>query len=358
MGKQKKQTYTFKREIKPKKKPEHLILGRMSANVQIVCDYDEDPSPMQAKILEKRAAKQGKTVLDRSEKMVCDKLDAFDGLITRQRALAEKGVPKAEEPVAKELKAVNGLLSEVESDLGGELRLSIEKLIKKELKIGVEATSVGMNVFRAVRLKPGLFEGLDDGLSDREVKNWLGLTKGWAKDAQALSLDSSGAGTFTEESELRSEIVSFVTTASDPTGDAKVDAAAAKDASAVIKKYITASNRYGGKLGKSIKGIDGNISFVKKQKNEVAPGHSKSVLLHFADIRKNANRVSINIEAGGKIAVEMEKLLPKAGEERAKIKKLLAAHDSGVVESIKLLQSIEKSQQKLNKLLRQAAMAK
>ena len=344
MAKNTKQSYSFRRVIKLKAKPEHLIVGQLTAQVQVICDYENEMAAQRIKLIEKKIEKEGESVLDRYEKMIAEKTKELDETIKKQRKLAEKGAPKAEEPVAKGLKDLNRLISDIESDLGGEVRTSIEKLIKKQ-KIKVQASSVGMSRMNTVRLEPGLFEGMDDGLDAKEVKSWADLHKSWAKDAAVLSA-GSGAGSLTQESDARGQLSACFKGLKAVSDDPKENERIAKEAGAIIKQFAAANAKYHARVKKTLKAVDAKASFVKKQKNEAEPGINKKILLHFKELRKHADELELNLDAGGQIAGEIQKSVTKAaGEDREKVKKLMAQLEKGQTENWRAVDAIEKQQQ-------------
>ena len=57
MAKNTKQSYSFRRVIKLKAKPEHLIVGQLTAQVQVICDYENEMAAQRIKLIEKKIEK-------------------------------------------------------------------------------------------------------------------------------------------------------------------------------------------------------------------------------------------------------------------------------------------------------------
>jgi len=57
VAKNTKQSYSFRRVIKLKAKPEHLIVGQLTAQVQVICDYENEMAAQRIKLIEKKIEK-------------------------------------------------------------------------------------------------------------------------------------------------------------------------------------------------------------------------------------------------------------------------------------------------------------
>jgi len=189
--KTKKHTIQFRRIIKPKKKPDSVIVDKMEANVEIVFDCKDEAGAQKVQQIESKLLKEGEKLLDAKEKMLNEQLDDLDKLVSTQakkvgtgggvkktakkaakkkvakksgkkKAAKKSALKKAPAKVGTQLKKINKVVKKIQNEIGGEIRAALEKLVKRE-RVDGKAISIGRNLFREWKLADGLFDEDEEG---------------------------------------------------------------------------------------------------------------------------------------------------------------------------------------------------